>query len=706
MQRVLIVFVFWMIALTLIKCQTESSEKTDKSAPLINDGFVGEATCTSCHQNQATEWNGSHHDWAMKPATAQTVLGDFNNLNIELDGVGYSFFKKKDQFLVKIKEINGETKTFEIKHTFGYTPLQQYLVEFEKGKTQVLRVSWDVEKKEWFHQYRGDQIEPHDWLHWTGGAQRWNTMCADCHSTNLKRNYDFKTDSYETSWSSINVSCESCHGPGQRHVEWVESGEDKGSSYMLTADAQQTQINICGPCHARRVRLSENFEPGKSFDHQFILQSMTTEYYHPDGQIEEEDYVMGSFMQSKMYMNGVKCTDCHNPHTLELKYEGNTLCMQCHEPKYNTIEHHFHEMGSKSAECVNCHMRGKVYMGNDFRRDHSFRIPRPDQSVKYGTPNACTGCHADKTDQWAANQVVDWYGEDRPYHYSDDFLLTTKRQEVTEAEKGQILAFIENQQYPDILRASAIQNAQFSFSEKEIKVLLGAMEDSSALVRYYTLNEFMDYPIQDRFHLASKNISDISPMVRVAAARLVVDVDLNQMDPSQRESFRIALNEYEKMLIANADFPLGRLHLGDYYFRKGQGEKAIVQYEKALEMDSLLTLVYQNLATAYSTIGKNKEALLKLNQLIRLESEYGRAYYLRALLHHELGNSEKFVVDMARSIELDPQNFQAYYNLATYYYHEKDFPKAEEVIKKGLKIFPQSEQGNHLLQLIENEPRS
>ncbi len=703
MQRIFIALSIWLLLLILVRCQNEKSETTETVSDNIHDGYVGEASCVSCHQTEYQDWLGSHHDWAMKEANEKTVLGNFNNQSVRLDGVDYSFVTDGGEYKVHVQEINGDTATYRIEYTFGYTPLQQYITRFDAGKMQVLRVSWDTEKKEWFHQYAGDQLDPHDWLHWTQGGQRWNTMCADCHSTNLKRNYDHKSDTFSTTWSSINVSCEGCHGPGQQHVDWVQKNEGSGSNYVLPGIGQKAQLDMCGPCHARRVRLTEQYQPGIDFENQFILQSITNEYYHADGQIREEDYVVGSFMQSKMYMNGVKCSDCHNPHSLELKMNGNALCMQCHEPKYNTIEHHFHEMGTESAECVNCHMTGAIYMGNDFRRDHSFRIPRPDQSIQYGTPNACTGCHTDKSDRWAANKIKGWYGGNRPYHYSDDFLITTSGETISQTQMGELLAFIENTEAPDLLRASAIQNAQFTYSRKEVETLLSAMEDTSALVRYYTINKLMDYPPQDRHHIAAKHIGDPSLMVRIAAARLAADIDLNALDADQRSAFSTALREYEKMLIANTDFPLGRLHLGDYYFRKGQTERAIIQYEKSLQMDSLLSVTYQNLATAYSTLGRNEEALKMLDQLITLEPEYSRAYFLRALLFHETGNPEEFVENMQEAIRLDPQNFQAYYNLATYYYQNKNYNEAEKVINKGLKVYPESEQGQYLLSLIQKE---
>ena len=334
---------FFIIIAVLVSCKDESyvDLKTHQELHGVN-GYVGASTCIECHQDEYNKWIGSHHELAMQTAKDSTVLGDFNNVKVEIDGVKYLFYKENNQFFVRITEIDDSKKDYKITYTFGVTPLQQYLVEFENGKKQVLRASWDVDKKEWYHQYKGDSLEPNDWLHWTKGAQNWNTMCAECHSTNLEKNYSIDTDSFDTTYSEINVSCESCHGPAKNHNIWAANDAIGNNSYIITGLNQNEQLNLCAPCHARRAKLTDNLEPGESFENQYLVQNITNNYYHGDGQIKEEDYVYGSFLQSKMYANGVMCSNCHDPHSLELKFQGNTLCIQCHIPNdYDTKSHHF-----------------------------------------------------------------------------------------------------------------------------------------------------------------------------------------------------------------------------------------------------------------------------------------------------------------------------------------------------------------------------
>ena len=242
-------------------------------------------------------------------------------------------------------------------------------------------------------------------------------MCASCHSTNLQKNYNIDSDSYDTTFSVINVSSESCHGAGQSHIDFI-SGDDywngkriPGSYLHLDkGSGQLAQINTCAPCHARKSNLSASLiQSGEIMDN-YIPEIPTTEHFHADGQVNDEDYIYTSFLQSKMFRRDVKCSNCHNPHSGNILFAGNQLCLQCHAKTYYDPSHTFHPAGITGSECKSCHMPGKLYMGNHLRHDHSFRVPRPDLSVKYGTPNACTNCHANKTPQWAADAVIKWYG--------------------------------------------------------------------------------------------------------------------------------------------------------------------------------------------------------------------------------------------------------------------------------------------------------
>ena len=377
--------------------------------------YVGVTVCSECHTTEVAAWTGSHHDLAMQEASEETVLGDFTGTTFSYFGATSSFHEEDGEFFVRAAGPDGQPHDYRISHTFGVTPLQQYLIEFPNGRRQALSIAWDARPPEnggqrWFHLYPNEEITPDDPLHWTGPNQTWNYMCAECHSTNLRKNFDLRANQYNTTWSEIDVSCGACHGPGSEHVRWarrdaasdrpnglpVALGDPPESAWVFDegqSNARRTiprttrsQIETCAQCHARRGTLKDDHTPGDAFLDSHRLALLEEGLYHPDGQILDEVYVHGSFLQSKMYGAGVTCSDCHDPHSARVYDRGNALCARCHLPStYDVPAHHFHEPQSPGARCVECHMPETNYMVIDPRRDHSLRVPRPDVSVAIGT---------------------------------------------------------------------------------------------------------------------------------------------------------------------------------------------------------------------------------------------------------------------------------------------------------------------------------
>ena len=397
--------------------------------------FVTSEACAKCHKREYEEWQDSHHAKAMAVATDKTVLGDFNDTVFVKNGIQSRFYRKDGGFFVYTRGSKGEMTEFEISHTFGWYPLQQYLIPFPGGKMQCLPIAWDDKKKEWFHLYPDLILDPEEWIYWTNQGQNWNSMCADCHSTELQKNYDPVTGNYDTKWAEINVGCEACHGAGSKHLAWAElpemarSTSDDGLLVKTSGINTQQQVELCAPCHSRRSMLGDYTHKQQDLLDTETPRLLEEGLYYPDGQIRDEVYVYASFVQSKMYANEVRCSDCHNVHTIKLHQTGNKLCLQCHQASlYDTKDHHFHKQAGEDgepvktpegeilfkvgtgAECIQCHMPGRIYMGNDYRPDHSMRIPRPDLSVELGTPNACNRCHVDKSNEWSAEYTRKWYG--------------------------------------------------------------------------------------------------------------------------------------------------------------------------------------------------------------------------------------------------------------------------------------------------------
>jgi hypothetical protein len=402
--------------------------------------FAGSASCASCHAEQHARWQDSQHALAMQHATDKSVLGDFGNARLRYAGTESTFYRRDGKFLMRTDGADGKLAEFEIKYAFGVYPLQQYLVEFPDGRLQAPSLAWDLRPRSaggqrWFHLYPREKIDFRDELHWTKRSQNWNFMCADCHSTTVRKGYDAASDSFKTTWSEISVGCEACHGPGSRHLS---NPKEKLATPGMDA---------CAQCHARRSQIAEGFHGGKRFLDHYRPALLEPGLYHPDGQQRDEVYVWGSFLQSRMHRMGVTCGDCHEPHGAKLRAEGNAVCAKCHVPaKYDAPAHHFHQAG---ARCVDCHMPTENYMVVDPRRDHSFRVPRPDLSVSLGVPNACSACHADKGAKWAAAALVKRYGH-RPEGFQR-FAAT-----LAEGASIDLAALAADVSQPEIARASAL----------------------------------------------------------------------------------------------------------------------------------------------------------------------------------------------------------------------------------------------------------
>lgn len=720
----------------VINLLTNCSPATSPAADLpMAEQYLGDQTCKGCHEQEFQRWRGSHHDLAMQEASAATVLGNFDGVTFSSNGVTSRFFKKGDKFFVNTEGPDGAFQDFEIQYTFGVSPLQQYLIKFPGGRLQTLLIAWDTNKNQWFDLMPNQRIKADDWLHWTKGSMTWNTMCADCHSTYLEKNYDEQTDTYDTKWAIIDVSCEACHGPGARHLEYVNSdafkkGQKITDSYLqLTSNLNnKQQVEACGRCHARRGPQTNTFDhSGQLMDH-YLMESLRPGLYHADGQILDEVYEYGSFLQSKMYRNNVFCTSCHDPHSLQLKFDGNALCTQCHEPeKYDVETHHFHKADTEGAACVNCHMPGKYYMVNDFRRDHSFRIPRPDLSVQYNTPNACNQCHSDKNAEWAAKAVNEWYGIRRRPHFSPALVA---------AQSGNLYAIpalmemVGDTSYPAIAQATALDLFGQINSQETNQKIVNSLNNSNPLIRYSAMNGLENFPAEDRLRYVSPLLTDSIRAIRTNAIYILADVNESLYQGELKEAFQKAKKEFENVLKIQADFPNGQLMRGQYFQKKGDKEKAEKAYLEAIRQDPYLPQAHYNLANLYYSRGDVQSAKKEFEKVIELEPNSGDTYYSLGLLLAEMqdlegaearlgkaaaltGNPNHFYnwaltlqnlqrpkeaeAAYLKALEINPEAERILYALAVLYLQQNQKKNAEGIVMKLLQINPQNPEYQNLL---------
>ncbi len=681
-----------------------------------DERFMGSQVCQGCHQPEFRDWTESHHFKAMQAATAQTVLGDFNNATFEYGGLTHRFFREGGKFMVETDNAAGELETFEISHTFGFEPLQQYLIAFPDGRYQALNIVWDTRPEDeggqrWFHLYPesdpGGAIAHEDALHWTGSFQNWNSRCANCHSTRLEKNYDPGKNTYNTTWAEMTVGCEACHGPGKPHFDWAISNRaapnpgfsnDLGTSGPFVADGDKPtfrnqgqgnahgQLGTCAACHSRRAEMDED-HAGKDYNDLFQLRLIEEPLYYADGQVLDEVYVYGSFLQSRMYQQGVSCTNCHQPHSGQLVAEGNAVCAQCHRPEvFDQPSHHHHPAGTEGAECVSCHMPATTYMGVDARRDHSFRVPQPELTGELDIPNACNRCHSDQDPEWAAAAIKGWYPDAEP-RYQHTQVFTAARANHSSAIPG-LAAIANDSKQPEILRATAIQESGRFPGEEAIPFLQSQLAADSPLMRAAAVYALEFLPGPNRYAMLQPLIADPSKLVRMNVAARLADISPQQLPANGQGKLRTLQQEYLDWLKLNGDTPESLLNLGVFLGSQGQPENAERAYRQALRISSGFIPALLNLADLYRQSGMDAQAATLLQQAVTLAPESATAQHAMGLLlvrQQHLPDSLAYLAEAAR---LDPaQSRYAYvYGVALWESGQRD--EAIKVLETALQRQP------------------
>ena len=654
--------------------------------PLTTSGaeYVGRGACAGCHPEENEHWQGSHHDLAMQKATAKTVLGNFDDASFTLHGLTTRFFRKDDGFWVRTQGPDGRLHDYRISYAFGVYPLQQYLIEFPGGRLQALDIAWDSRPKaeggqRWFHLHPESPIPPDDVLHWTGPNLNWNYQCADCHSTGVKKGYDSKTHSYHTTWAALDVSCEACHGPASEHISWAkrpdEDKSDKGLTVVLDErrgvqwapdpetgqprrsrpNTERKEIEVCAPCHARRGQLRDGFVPGQPFMDAYRPVLLEDGLYQADGQIQDEVYVWGSFVQSKMYQAGVTCSDCHDPHSTRLKAGGDQVCTQCHDSgRYATPKHHHHAKATKGVRCVECHMPARIYMGVDQRRDHSFRVPRPDLSLTMGTANSCTQCHRDKNPGWAEDQIRTWYGH--PVQGRQRFApaLNAARKGQPEASRL-LLQLARDESQPAIARATALSQLGQVMDQSVFITLQQHLQAPDPLLRMGALDALRDAPERARMLVIPLAWDELLSL-RIQAARLLAGKSIPQFKPEQQRVLDEALEAYIQAQQFNGDRPEAQTNLGNLYAVLNQPDKAIAAYREALTLQP-----------------RYVPARIQLAQF--LESRF------------KAGEAEKL---LREGLKMLPESAQLLHGLGLFLVRQKRLPEALESLRKAAHLGKQN----------------
>jgi predicted CXXCH cytochrome family protein len=673
--------------------------------------FMGSSACQGCHQNETEQWKHSDHHRAMETANEQNVLGNFNNTEFNYAGTTTRFSSKDGNFFVTTANPQGKPETFAVAYTLGYKPLQQYLVTFPDGRIQVLPFAWDTrDKKEggqrWFHLYPQDNVTPDNPLFWTRPLQNWNHMCGDCHTTDFSKHFSDATNTFGSHWSELANGCESCHGAGSAHAALMQQLKQTPANKMPAdlqinrMNTQTAQMDNCGVCHARRSRLQEN--PS----HEQMLQTWQPELlheglYHTDGQMQDEVFNMGSFMQSRMYAAGVTCTNCHNPHDGKLKLEGNAVCTQCHvKETYDSTKHYFHQENSSGAQCVSCHMPVHTYMVIDQRHDHRFSIPRPDLGDTLNVPNPCVSCHRDeqheknKTNVWAAKIIANHLHaqgkpETPPEHFATTFWQLRHEQVAAEDSFKKLLA---DNYASSIVKATALSEGAGVLSATTLPLIIEQLKSVDALLRLGAIEALASVPPEQRTPLLLPLMDDDTRAVRFAIAPFLASVDKNSLSPAQQKQLATLLDEYQQSLLADADRGTALVNLASLSLAQGETQAAQQYFEKALQRDEKSLPVLLNFADYWRSTGNDTQAETLLRKALVIYPDSADAHYAYGLLLVRNKNTRAALVELEQAQRLAPQNSQYAYVYGIGLYASGETGQALAWLNGGLKRFPANSQ--------------
>jgi predicted CXXCH cytochrome family protein len=648
--------------------------------------FVGSAACAPCHRAESEAYLGSHHAKALVAPSLEIARARFDGSHFTTKLGGTTKFALREGApFVTTPSADEKTAAFPIVYIAGVWPLEQYVVATERGKLQSLGVAWDSRAKaeggeKWLHVYGSEGIAPKDPLFFTSPAQNWNHMCADCHSTLVERRYDLAADRFDTQWAELSVGCEACHGPGAEHVRSAKAGATPaafaarlkfaepwnpsatGSPTPRTQDG--VEVEVCAPCHSRREPLHEGFIASDPFLDSFEPELLLAGRYHADGQVEGEVYEWASFLQSRMYQAGVRCSDCHNPHSGKLYAPGNALCVKCHEPsRFDTPAHSHHEGVSKAApSCVDCHMPLATFMQVDERRDHSIRIPRPDHSVAFGTPNACNGCHTKESATWARDAVARWFpvSRQRP-HFVD--ALARDRKGALDAPAA-LRRIATDSSVPAVARATALERLGSYPNEETVQTLRAALTGPDSLIVFGAVRGAAQLPPQQRLNLLLPGLQHRVRAVRIASAKALAAAPLKDLPHSARAALERAFVEVERSFAVSASRAETHVEQSAFELARGKLTEAEQSIQTALRIQPCLAEAYLNLADLERQRGGEAAAERAIREAIACNPKNAAAHHALGLWQVRARRSKAATASLKKAVELAPTDPRFSYVLA------------------------------------------
>jgi predicted CXXCH cytochrome family protein len=618
--------------------------------PIADPGpaWVGSAACAACHPTAYRLWRESMHAHAAAEAAPRPP---FDGRRRTMASGDFRPLADAGHARVEVFAEGGATETTPVAYTLGDRYVQQFLVPAAGGRWQVLPAGYDPQAGEWFDVFP-EAPGPQAWTHWRNPGATANAQCLECHVTGYRKGYDLARDAYASTWQELGVGCEACHGPGGAHVRGATGGG-------AVAIERGRSMDACVLCHSRRAVLAEGYVPGRSpWDH-FDPELLDTDVYHASGQVRGEAYEWTSFQMSRMAAAGVRCADCHEPHAAALRADGNALCLRCHEARLAAIGHTHHAPGGAGSACVGCHMPPAVFMERDVRRDHFVAPPDPELAAAIGAPDACTTCHRDRDQAWAAEAVATWYGRS-----------------VARGAAAAVTTLIEGLRRHD---PDAVQPALDALQR-------GGLDDvrAASILRLLVDAEARDAVVP----VASRYLGAPSPLVRAAAVRalgssaapsvvadaaigapLLVRAEagfaLRAARPTAASDPRLAALRRAWWTAQQGLQDVPEVHYNAALFLTAEGDLAGAEreYLTGLRLWPWDPAPRQNLALLLAGAGRPADAETELRDLVRRFPAWAPGHFALGLLYGETDRAAEAVDALARCLAADPGYPRAAYNL-------------------------------------------
>ena len=710
-----------------------------------------EANCSECHEREVESWQKSQHALANRLVDASVDRAAFeSDHELRVGGFRTRMTMHDGAPTFTVTTPAGEEQQYQPEAVIGIEPLIQYLVSSGDpstpqpspsppgrryaaagGRLQAIDAAYDTQSRQWFHVFGGEERFEHEWGYWKNRGMNWNVQCAACHMTGFKKNYEQDTDTYQSTWDAMGISCRQCHGPQPKHAAAPYADDWEG---VYPSMDRVDHMQVCATCHARREELTGQFKPGDSFnDHYRLTLATDGEMYYADGQVREENYEYGSFLLSRLSLKGVTCMNCHDPHSgkLLMPVSDNSLCMSCHTaPGWNgavvidPLAHSHHNPGSTGNRCVECHMPITKYMVRDPRRDHGFTVPDPQLTEELGIPNACNRCHTDRSTAWAIEGTEKWYGEKLAERRSRKRArLIERARQGDRSVTDELLSMTRHEEVPAWRAALIVLLDPGLASSSTRQFLAKSLEHQNALVRAAAIRALA--PAAGAYSLLWTLRNDSNRLVRLDASwatlhpsirestsntELMAYLELNSDQPAGvARQAQLALTERRmddavRWIDKAADWDpsAGSYHLkGRVYHATGRIPEAETALQKAVDLDPRVADHHYALALLHAELERPQKALLALQETIKADPAFGRAWYNLGLGHAALEQFDEAIAALQKAELLMPDSPDAAFARATVHLRQNDPSRARAAIKAALKIQPDFAPALQMLRTIE-----